>query len=390
MIRLVFLIRSLSAGGAERQVVTLAKSLDPRRFQVTILTFYAGGDLESELSGSHVRLESLDKRGRWDLLVFGGRLLRRLRRLRPHILHGYLDLANLLALAVKPLFPATRIVWGIRAADVDFARYGWTWRIPFAVQCRLSGKADLIIANSQAAREFHVAHRFPAEKTIVIHNGFDTARFAPDDAAGKRLRAEWNVRPDQTLIGLVARLDPIKDHRTFMRAAALLLEANRANRQRVRFVCVGSGPPAYTQQLQSFAEEMGLNPHLTWTGALSDMTAVYNALDIGTNCSDGESLPNTVGEAMSCGVPCVVTNVGDSAWMVGDCGLVVPPRDPESLAKAWSALLTRDTGEIGVRARARVLERLSVPHLVENTQAALLALRAERNQSTLNESNADP
>lgn len=370
MNKVAFLIRSLHYGGAERQLVTLAKALAEEGFNLTVLFFYPGGTLEKDLKDSGVQLISLEKRGRWDVFGFFWRLVSHLKQIKPNILHGYLGVSNLLTLCLKPFFPSTQMVWGVRASNVDLSRYDWLSRLTFQLECFLSRFADLIIVNSHAGRAYHLAHGFPAKKMVVIPNGIDTERFKPDIEARVRVRTEWRIPDQKILIGLVGRLDPMKDHPTFLRAAALLYQ----QRQDVCFVCVGTGAENYAQELYQFARELNISDQVIWTGARADMPAVYNALDIAVSSSYGEGFPNVIGEAMACGVPCVVTEVGDSAWIVGDTGLVVPPRNPEVLKTAIAQLIDRiqtDGYESKVN-RQRVIEQFSVLQLVAQTKAVFL------------------
>ena len=137
----------------------------------------------------------------------------------------------------KRLSASRKIVWGIRCAHMDFNQYDWLAWVEFKLNCWLSIFPDAIIANSHVGREYHVALGYPAEKTVVIPNGIDTERFCPDPLARSRVRAEWGINEQEKLIGLVGRLDPMKDHPVFIEAAALLAK----KRSEVRFVCVGGG-----------------------------------------------------------------------------------------------------------------------------------------------------
>jgi len=372
MIRLCFLIRDLETGGAQRQLVTLLEGLDPSRFTVTLITFYGGGRFSDQARQiPHLDYVSLDKRGRWDILGFMGRLLRELRRRRPDVLHGYMSTGNLFAVGLKPRLRGTRIAWGIRVSGMDFRRYHWTLGLLSRLEYLGSRFADLIICNSEAGRQNCLARGFPSQGMIVIPNGIDTERFRPDGEGRRLVRAAWNLRAGEILIGVVGRLDPMKDHSNFLRAAARI----RQERDDVRFVCIGDGPTAYQEQLQALGHQLGLDDSLIWAGARSDMPAVQNALDIAVSSSlYGEGFPNAIGEAMACGVPCVVTDVGDSAWIVGETGIVVPPGDPAALAAGWQACLTRDAAESGRMARERIVGDFSVPHLVRKTEEALCSL----------------
>jgi glycosyltransferase involved in cell wall biosynthesis len=370
-----FLIRQLNDGGAQRQLVELVKGLDRGRYESSVMTFYPGGRFAAEIERLEgVQLICLNKRRRWDVVGFASRLISSLRRLRPDILHGYLPPANCLVVMLKPLLARTRLVWGVRASDMELYHYDWPTRQVLAVERRLARYPDLIIANSSIGAGHHQARGFPREKLAVIPNGIDTSRFRPDAAARRLLRSQWGIADSEFLIGIVARLDPMKDHETFLKAAAQL----RHERCDVRFVCVGDGPAPYRQRLQGLADTLGLGSLVMWAGARGDMPAVYNALDVLTLISAfGEGFPNVVGEAMACGTPCVVTDVGDAAGVVGDTGIVVAPRDPKAVVGAWNTLFARagsDVQTLKQRARQRIEHEFTLDLLIARTSKALESL----------------
>lgn len=369
--KILFLTRSLNYGGAERQLVALAKGLHERRHKVEVAVFYHGGPLERDLQEAGVPVISLGKRKRWDVFPFLWRLICLVYREKPDILHGYLFEANLLTILLKPMFPRVRMIWGVRASNVDLSQYDWLARLLFRVACFFSRFADTIIVNSNAGKEYHQKRGFPEKKMVVIPNGIDTEIFKPDAGSGTRIRTEWGIKEDEKVIGLVARLDPMKDHPTFLEAAAILVK----ERKDVRFVCVGDGPDLYKSRLRELSCKYGLETKLIWTGTRSDMPFVYNTLDIATSSSSyGEGFPNVIGEAMACGVPCVVTDVGDSGWIVGDTGIVLAPKSPGSIVMGWNSLLSLDLTKmmsLKEKVRRRVIENMSVQKMVYNTEQLL-------------------
>jgi glycosyltransferase involved in cell wall biosynthesis len=244
----------------------------------------------------------------------------------------------------------------------------WKRRLPFYFCKWVSSTVPLLISNSKAGLEDHQKEGFRARREVVIPNGIDTETFRPDLEAGAQLRARWSVKESEILIGLVGRLVEMKGHKIFLRAAARLTRTQAG----VRFVCVGDGPAAYRRYLQSFGEKLGLGDKIIWAGELREMRAVYNAFDIFTLPSVyGEGFPNVVGEAMACGVPCVVTDVGDSAWLVGKTGVVVPPANPAALLDGWQILL-REGPIDSSKLRSRIIDNFSLKTLVEETEKALL------------------
>jgi len=364
----------LGIGGTERQLVALAKGLDKRIFDVTMVYYYGGGELVTELVEAGVPMRLLNKRGRSDLVWFPAQLIQLLWSLQPQILYSFLTVPNLFAVLLKPLFKTTRIVWGIRASYMDPRHDDWLAKVTSWLETRLSRFPDLIIFNSMAGRDHHISAGFTGRSTAVISNGVDTKYFAPNRAEGARIRRVWQLPEDSLVIGIVGRLDPMKDHHTFLRAAAILGQS----RPETRFVCVGGGgTEGYARELKSFADRLGLHDKVIWTGSVNhNMSAIYNALDICCSSSYGEGMSNAVAEAMACGVPCVVTDVGDSRLIVGNTGAVVPPKDPEALAAGWSAMAKRLEDDPKVRGDActRIETQFSLANLVARTSARLLAL----------------
>jgi glycosyltransferase involved in cell wall biosynthesis len=258
---------------------------------------------------------------------------------------------------------------------MDLSRYDWLTRFSYRLECLLSSHADLIIVNSIAGREYALCNGFPADKTIVIPNGIDINRFSPDHSLRRKVRAEWLISDDDILIGLVARLDPMKGHPTFIKAASLIA----SERKDVKFVCIGDGPLEYKKYLVRIAIDNGIEGRLIWADARRDITSVYNALDVAAlSSSYGEGFPNVIGEAMACEVPCLVTDVGDASWIVGETGVVVKPRDPNALAAGMIEILenierkgTKKTSE----ARKRICEHFDVETMVAKTVKALSGAR---------------
>ena len=371
--RVVFLIRSLDIGGAQRQLIELASGLHRANWQVKVLVFYGGGELEPDLLKRGVRVESLAKTGRWDVIGFSYRLLRALRRERPDVLHGYLGTENLLSTAMQPLIPKMRVVWGLRASNMDLDEYDRLARVLFKMGCLFSRFADLVICNSTAGKEFGAAHGYRSNRMVVIPNGIDSERFKPDPVARSEMRRRWAIGEDHILVGVIGRLDPMKDHDTFLRAAAVVIR----ERPDVRFVCVGDGPEPYRGKLKGLATNLGLDERLTWAGPHLDMPNVYNALDLAVLSSRwGEGFPNVVAEAMATGVPCVVTEVGDAPIVVGDTGWVCPPHDPTKLARALIVATgsRRGLAACGRRARQRVRTEFSIERLTSITSHKLAEL----------------
>lgn len=370
-LRILFLVRALDYGGAQRQLIQLAFSLRERGHDVAVAVYYSGGQMEKALRESGVRVIDLGKRNRWHLLGFLSRLLRVVREEQPDILHGYLPVSNILAVLTRLLVPDIRAVMGVRASNMDISRYGRMSALSYKVEAWLSRGADLIITNSVAGFGHAKRTGMPIDRMVVIPNGIDTNRFRPDREGGLAVRRAWGVPAEAKLIGMIGRLDPMKGHETFLRAVAYL-------KDRVpdaRFVCVGDGSEQMRAHLHRFTERLGVSDRVIWAHSRPEVTPIFGALDVMCLASEyGEGFPNVVGEAMACGVPCVVTDVGDAARVVGETGIVVPPADPAALADGIARMLAwqaADGPALAGRVRARVEENFTVDQLGWRSEAML-------------------
>jgi len=365
--KVCFLIRAMERGGAEVQLTSLACGLSRRGHDVSVLTFYPGGVLENALRDAGVSVASLGKSGRGKIVSSIRTLVRTVRQKQPDILHGYLPTANLLALLSRPFIGGTKIIIGVRASDMDLSRYDAVTAWSYRIERLLSRFAHAMIANSHAGANIY-SGRLPFERTFVIPNGIDVNVFRPDPVSPVTLRDDLGIGESSPLIGLVARIDPMKDHETFLRAASIV----HAARPDVQFVCIaGNIHSLETSGLRQRAQEYGITANLHWAGPFDDLSNIYPALDALTLASVcGEGFPNVVAEAMACGVPCVVTDVGDAAVVVGETGRVVPIGDAEALAAGLMEMVSLTPGEkagLSDAARDRIASRFNKDDLVERT-----------------------
>lgn len=372
--RIALLIRSLNIGGAETQVTALANGLARSGHAVSLLVFYPGGPLLDRVSRD-VTVRCLEKHSRWDVIGFLRRLFSVVDEVKPDVLLGEMTVANLLTCLAKLRSSKLKVAWGVRASNMDLTQYDWLARFSAWLECRFSRWPNLIIANSAAGRRYAVSRGFPDnERFIVIPNGIDVERFRPDPVLREAVRAEWGILPHETLVGIVARLDPMKDYPNFLEAAVKLMR----RKEGFRFVSVGAGPASLAAQLQEQARRLGLERNMIWAGPRSDLSAVYTALDLLVSSSAfGEGFSNVLGEAMACGAPCVATDVGDARLVLGEYGVVVPPRDPEALVGGIIELLDRLNSEstsLCAQARLRIVENFSLETMVWRTSEALEAI----------------
>jgi glycosyltransferase involved in cell wall biosynthesis len=293
------------------------------------------------------------------------RLASMVHSVKPDIIQGWMYHGNLLSLiASKPTKRKIPVIWNIRQSLYSLSYEKPITRMVIKCGALLSGYATRILYNSSTGAGHHEKIGYNRGKSLIIPNGFDTDMFSPSEAARYSLRQELGLDADTLLIGLIGRYHAMKDHETFLKAAAKLHETHPT----VHFLLAGTDVTVQNQQLSAMFGEGDLSGNVHLLGERNDIPRLTAALDFAALSSFAEGFPNVVGEAMSCAVPCAVTNVGDAAWIVGDTGIVVPPRHPEALASAWAELIGMGTEKrmiLGEKARERIIEHYSLPSVVK-------------------------
>lgn len=373
--KIALLIRALERGGAERQLVNLAEGLAGKGHEVHVLSFYADGALLPDLRDAGVPVRVVGKRGRGDMTGFFARLVGALRDIAPEVLYTSMPAANIAGCLAGRLAGRPAVVWRVAASEMDLGRYHWFSGLSYRVEALCASMPALVIANSHAGREAVLKQGYAPDKVKVVWNGICTDWYRPDAELGAGRKRQWGLDAGKWTIGQVARSDPKKGYEDFIDAATMLCD----RRDDVQFLGVGVGSDGYGRRLRERAERQGIGERITWRGLEKDMLAAYNAMDINTLSSRfGEGCPNAVAEAMACGVPCVVTDVGDSARIVARPQQVVSPESPEALAEAWARLLDRldaDRASVARESRERVVESLSVERYIDETESLLVGVR---------------
>lgn len=357
MISVCHVITDLNAGGAERMLVNLVTRLDRSRFRNEVISLIEPGVMASELAAAEIPVINLNmRRGRPSMSGMVA-LVRHLRRSRPAILQSWLYHADLAATLASRAAPGSALIWNIRCSDLpgqsDAGRLSWLVKL----LARMSSWPQAVICNSDAGREYHKAFGYHPRQWVGIPNGVDTERFRPRPEARRQLRQEIGVAADDPVIGYVARFHPMKDVSTFLRAARLFADRH----PNCRFVVCGDGFDRCNGEILALIAQAGLTDRVHLLSVRNDMEAVYPAFDVlALTSAYGEGFPNVLIEAMACGIPCVATDVGDSRAIVADTGLIVPPRDPDALARGWNIAMSPASQMMGQQARARAVDQFGI------------------------------
>ena len=364
--RVVHIINGLGTGGAEMMLLKLVSHTDRKRFESIIVSLRDYGGLRSKFKDMGVPVYTLGMRPSLATPRCIWRLAKTIRRLNPDLIQGWMYHSNLAAQLAGSLQPKpTPVLWNVRGSHYVLKEQKPQTAAIIWLSGKLSALPAKIINNSTvSAINHHRRLSYRADRQVIIPNGFDTLTFVPSLEARQSVRSELRLADDAVLIGLIARYDGMKDHANFLRAASLLVKTNSD----VHFLLAGNGVDQNNEALTRMIRNQPFSDRLHLLGERSDIPRLTAALDIATSSSaHSEGFSNTIGEAMSCGVPCVATDVGDSAFIVGDTGRIVPPRDEEALAKAWGDLLNlgqERLRELGAMARQQVIEKFSLDAVV--------------------------
>jgi len=328
--RILHIITGLDNGGAEAALFRLTTADKENTHQVISLT--DSGLYGERLAKAGVPVHILDMpHGRVTLkgLV---KLYRLIRTINPDGVQTWMYHADLVGGVVARIAGKRAVVWGIRASYLVGGKTSGATLLLRWVCARISSVIPRrIVFNSDSGVRAHERLGYDGKKTAVIPNGYDMNQMRPDEDARILLRRSWGIEPSQVLLGMVARWDPLKDH------ANLIAALSQLDSRKVpdwRCVLVGSDMTDANASLVALLDQCNVHDRFLLLGPRSDIPAVMNALDLHILSSASEAFPNVVAEAMACGTPCVVTDVGDAGLIVGSGGWVVPHSDSASLAGA--------------------------------------------------------
>jgi glycosyltransferase involved in cell wall biosynthesis len=380
VIRVAHIITDLEVGGAEMMLFKLISRMESSRFRTEVMSLMRPGPIGADLTRAGLPVFTLDlARGSFKPgAVF--RAARWLRRFRPHVVQTWMYHADLLgSVAVNLTVPRPALAWNIRHSNLD-TRHIRSSTIAIARICaRLSRVVPRrIVCCSHAGRREHILLGYTQAKMTVIPNGFDTTLFHPNSGAHVKICDELALPHSAVLIGLPAVFRPQKNHTGFAEAAGRVAARCRD----AHFVLCGRGISDSNESLRAMFNHEGLHGRYHLLGIRNDMPSVLAALRVVvSSSSSGEGFPNVLGEAMACGIVCVVTDVGDSAQIIGSTGIVVQPDDVAALADGILRITELDPEQyryLADSARRRACEHFGLDATVARYEALYSELAASQ------------
>lgn len=345
-------IAAPAGGGAEAMLGNLVSAMNPRAWRTVVIVMDGRPWPEAmdRLREAGAEVHDLEATAflRKDTLV---KLVKLLRQIRPDILQTWMHHADFVGGWCARMAGIKHVVWGIHCREIH--RNPGDSDLKMAVFRKLIGGSSAIIPSriiscSEAAMEEHVPLGYAWAKMTWVPNGIDTGRFVPDSEARAAVRKELHVPADVPLIGFIGRFHEMKNLSTWLRAAAQL----QLRHPETHFWLCGGEEWDLDECSRAALSVMPNRQQVHFTAFRSDPQRAYPALDIFSLSSRTEACPMTIMEALSCGVPCVTTDVGDCARLLEGVGKVVPVRDPEALAKAWEETLDHPRDPMALRQHA--------------------------------------
>jgi glycosyltransferase involved in cell wall biosynthesis len=335
----------------------------------------AGGPLESDLLAiPGVEMHHLGEDGLLGRIKYFLKLRSLIRSFGFDAVYGFMPVPNLALLISHTLRNRPFTAWGVRSSELNESQYGGRVKWAMRLEKWLSKFSNRVITNSAAALEEYRTKGYPYSKLEHIPNAISVDRFKPNSAARIQVVEELGVSKESFLIGIFARIHPMKDHMTFLKAAKLLVDEGLD----VNFLCAGEtseGYSSYESRIRSSATAMGLDDRVLWIGPRQDPEVLMAACDITTLTSDsGEGFPNSVAESLACGTPCVSTDIGEAKLIIGDYGAAVPRGGSAELAAAWNLMIARSPEAVSADAdgaRKSIIDRFSPDSIAERSLVAL-------------------
>ncbi|AKX53999.1 glycosyltransferase family 4 protein [Thiopseudomonas alkaliphila] len=361
--KIVHIITGLNNGGAEGVLYRLCKR--DKKHKHSVISLRDMGKYGPLLQSEGVEVYCLNMpQGR---VTFSGlqQLYNLLKSTKPDVVQTWMYHADLIGGVIARLAGFKNIFWNIRNSVLEKGKSKrstilisklCSWISPFVPKH--------IICCANKALEVHAEKGYQRKKMVVIGNGYELDKFTPNPQLALDTRNELMLNENVALLGMVGRYDPLKDH------ANLLIALSQLKHQ-FDFKCllVGKDLSAANRELIQIIEKQGLQSHVVLLEQRNDIPAIMNALDLHILSSSSEAFPNVIAEAMACGTPCVSTDVGDAALIVGEAGWVVSARDSRQLALAIAQALAlkKDSSKwvaLQSQARNRILENFGIETMI--------------------------
>jgi glycosyltransferase involved in cell wall biosynthesis len=359
-LKIIHIIVGLHIGGAELMLFRLCESFSSDSVdQHSVISLTDLGAVGEMLRARGVPVETIGMRGAWDLFRAFIKLTRYLRLNRPDVVQTWMYHSDLLGGLAARWVGIKNVIWGIRTTDVS--KGGNQSTIVVRKLCAwLSGIIpSVIVCAADASRKAHIAVGYSPRKMVVVPNGFDLGKLVATLDDRENIRSAHGIGPDDFVVGSLGRFNKVKDHSSFVRAAGLVARQF----SNVKFLLVGRDVDRSNLALMAEIAVTGYADRFILLGERKDVPACFKSMDLFCLHSFTEGFPNVLGEAMSMALPCITTDAGDAAFLLGGNGIVVPVQNPQALAEALAKVVAATDSErslMGLGGYTRIVENFTM------------------------------
>ena len=353
MIRIVHIITGLGSGGAENMLYKLLKYSDRNKFYHEVISLMDEGVIGEKIRDEGIKIHSLSI-SRTNII----KSILEARRICKDfdIVNTWLYHADIFGFFIAKILLRKKLIWNIRHSNLDKDANKSRTLMIVKTNALLSKKLDCITFNSNRALENHINIGYRNKKTIVIPNGFELDKFSFNEKNRKILRSALNIDKENKVLITVGRWDIQKDYDTLFKA----LNQIKNTHTNFKMLLVGTNLDDNNEELCSLASNYNLSDDLILLGRRNDISEILSAADCYISSSLGESFSNSIGEAMACSLPCIVTDVGDSKQIVGETNDVVKSKDFNGLAESICKFLEEPECTRNFNSRNRIMENYDI------------------------------
>ena len=364
--RCIHIISGLGRGGAEGILFNLC--LNDLANEHIVVSMTSDGVYGSLLRDSNIEVICLNIGSLVGAISNSLRLFKLIRLKKPDVVQTWMYHADFFGGTIARISGIKKIFWNVRHTHLDLK----STKLLTIIVAKLCARFSKIIPHkiiccSIKAIESHTRFGYDKEKFILISNGYDLVRFSPHHISSLPSLSLKKYNKSLPLIGMIARFTPEKDHKNLLTALHIVHKKGK------QFSCmlIGEGMDSNNKTLMKLIKDYGLTSCIHLLGAQKEIPIYLNILDLHVLSSQNEAFPNVLAEAMACGIPCVVTNAGESKYILGDTGWLVEPNNSESLAEAIEEALDMMIDkllwvDLKNQSRRRIVDNFSIKKMIEH------------------------
>ena len=364
MIKILNIINSLEVGGAEIMLQKILINTDDTKFKHIIVTLKSKKKLLNDFKSKNIEIHSLKINNFVNFLKSFKSLLEIVKNINPDYILTWLHPSDFYGLFIKFMYPEVTLIWNIRCSKLIYPIVDFKNILLVKILSKLSKYPDLIISNSFSGIKEHLRLGYKPKEIKVIPNGFDMKIYSSNNSFRKLNRRKFTLNQNDFVIGFVGKYNRIKGIEKFILTANIALKKF----SNWKFVLMGRDLTYENNELVNQLKKYKILKNFRLLGERQDVNKILCSFDILSLTSSSEGFPNVIGEAMSCGVPCVSTDVGDCKLIIDETGIISKNHKPQHIFNDWLSIykmLKNDSSKLKKSARARIKKYYEINFIIK-------------------------